>query len=165
MVWIPSSGFRELRGVESHHPMRFFHTTPSSKAFLDNSSIDFAYMPQFELEEPTQPEIMRIPLLPNNYTSPRNGDIDQGVVEPVIRPEISTVSADSTHIDCPSAMSEVTDNHAVELDPYDLTSKVTAAASKMAGAPVSTLKEPGPVSQLWNGVLDDLLGSKKISHT
>ena len=122
-------------------------------------------MPQYELEEPTQPEIIRIPLLPNNYTTPRNGDIDPGVIEPVIRPEISTVSADSTHIDSPSAMSEVTDNHAVELDPFDLTSKVTVAASKMAGMPVSTVKEPGAVSQLLNGVLDDLLGSKKISQT
>lgn len=145
--------------------MRSFHTTRSVKAFLDNSSIDFAYMPQFELEEPTQPEIMRIPLLPNNYTTPRNGDLGQQAIEPVIRPEISTVSADSTHIDSPSAMSEVTDNHSVELDPYDLTSKVTTAASKMAGRPVSTLKESGTVTQLWNGVLDDLLGSKKLSHT
>lgn len=140
--------------------MRFFHTTPSAKALHDASPIDFVYMPQFELEEPTQPEIMRIPLLPNNYSPLRLSEAHQEAVEPVIRPEISTVSADGTHIDSPSAMSEVTDNHAVELDPFDLTHKVTAAAANMAGM---RLKEPGVMTELWNGLLDDLLGSKKFS--
>jgi len=74
------------------------------------------------------------------------------------------VSADSTYIASPSVMSEVTDNHAIELDPYDLTSKVTAAAAKMAGMPVEKLKEPGVAKELWDGLLDDLLGSKKMAR-
>ncbi len=61
-------------------------------------------------------------------------------------------------------MSEVVDNHAIDLDPYDLTSKVHAAASKVTGIPVETLKEPGVVRELWNGFLDDIFGSKKVGR-
>ena len=75
-----------------------------------------------------------------------------------MRPQISTVSADSTHIQSPSAMSEVTDNHAAELDPYDLSNKVTAAASKIAEMP---MKEAGAMRELFSGFLDDLFGSKQ----
>lgn len=130
------------------------------KADHDSSTIDFAYMPQEELGKTSPPEILRIPLLPNNYSSSRDNIETQDTIVPVIRPEISTVSADSTHIDSPSAMSEVTDNHAIELDPYDLTRKVTAAAANMAGTPERKSKDTGVIQKLWASILDDLLGSK-----
>ena len=130
------------------------------KADHDSSTIDFAYMPQEEFEKASPPEILRIPLLPNNYLSSRDNIETQDTIVPVIRPEISTVSADSTHIDSPSAMSEVTDNHAIELDPYDLTRKVTAAAANMAGTPERKSKDTGVIQKLWASILDDLLGSK-----
>lgn len=59
-------------------------------------------------------------------------------------------------------MSEVTDNHSIELDPYELVNKVQAAAAKMTGLPVEELKEPGVMKKLWDGLLDDLLGARKI---
>lgn len=124
----------------------------------NGAPIDLAYMPRFEYHEPAPPEITRAPLLPDNYTT-RNGT-DHETIEPVMRPEISTVSCDSTHIESPSAMSEVTDNHSVELDPFNLTSKV-AAAARMAGVPVEQLREPGVIKKLWDGLMDDLLGSNK----
>ena len=157
------SSFRRLSGCKSHHPTHPFHTTQFVRKVHDTSTIDYAYMPQFKLVEPPQPEVLRIPLLPDN-DSPLRSDEDHGEsVESVIRPEISTVSADSTHIDSPSAMSEVTDNHSVEVDPYDLTSKVTAAAAKIAQVPAKNSKKPGLVMEIWNGFLDDLLGSEKHS--
>ena len=122
-------------------------------------------MPRFEIEPHSYPEIVRIPLLPDNSSPLRNDEHDavRQVFEVVVRPQISTVSADGTHIDCPSAMSEVTDNHSIELDPYDLTGKVAAAAAKVAGMPVEKMKESGVVAELWHGLLDDLLGSKKLA--
>ena len=113
------------------------------------------------MNEPA-PEVMRIPLLPNNFFPPRRSIAHQEAVESVIRPEISTVSADGTHIASPSAMSEVTDNHAVELDPYDLTAKVNAAAKQMGELPAEKLKEVGVIKELWLGFLDDLLGGRKV---
>lgn len=158
-----SLGLLQAEWFKSHHPItRSFHTTRFVRVH-DTSTIDYAYMPQFELAESSHPEVLRIPLLPDNDSSLRNGDDLGESVEPVIRPEISTVSADSTHIDNPSAMSEVTDNHSIELDPYDLTSKVTAAAAKIVQVPAENSKEPGLVTDIWNGFLDDLLGSGKHS--
>ena len=87
-----------------------------------------------------------------------------------MRPEISTVSADGTHIDSPSAMSEVTDNHAVEMDPYDLTGVVREAGKKAAevvgveGLKAKVVKEKGVVSELWSGFVDDLMGPRKPGH-
>ena len=81
-----------------------------------------------------------------------------------MRPEISTASADGTHIASPSAMSEVTDNHAAELDPYDLAMQVGRAANKVVSEKVEVLREGSVVKELWSGFLDDLLGgSKKAS--
>ena len=81
-------------------------------------------------------------------------------MEPVIRPEISTASADGTHN--VSAMSEVTDNHAMELDPYDLTTKVNMSAAKMYKSLPEQPKAHGMIQTFWNGLLDDLLGAKKL---
>lgn len=147
--------------------MPSFQMTQSVKAVRDYSTVDTCCMPRFEIKEQIYPEIGCIPLLPNNYSNDGAKAACQDVVtETVVRPEISTVSADGTHIDCPSAMSEVTDNHAIELDPYDLPSKVKAAAAtttKMTSMPVKKVKEPGVFPELWNSLLDDLLGSKKLA--
>lgn len=118
-------------------------------------------MPQLELTPASNNYEMRVPLLPDNFYPARRSAAHQEAIEPVIRPEISLMSGDGTNIASPSAMSEVVDNYAVDLDPYDLTAKVQAAASKMTGIPVEKLNEPGMLKELWNGVLDDVLGAKK----
>lgn len=87
--------------------------------------------------------------------------MEEETIGRVIRPEISIVSGDGTQLDMPSAMSEVTDNHAAELDPYDLTKKVHAAASKGPGQAPKHQEEPGSVKAIWNGFLDDLFGERK----
>lgn len=150
-------------GSPRERGIRPFHESEKQQWRSDTSSIDFAYMPQHTLEEATPPEIMRIPLLPHNFSPPRT---EQGLgeaVEDVVRPEISLVSANGTHIENPSAMSEVTDNLAIPLDPYDLTSKVTAAATKTAEDAMEKIREAGTVRELWTGLLDDIFGSRRLS--
>ncbi len=81
----------------------------------------------------------------------------------MIRPEITTTSANGTHIESPSAMSDVTDGGHTDLNPFDLTNTVTTAASKASKAmvvPIERMQEPGVVKELWNGLLDDILGPK-----
>lgn len=143
-----------------HKAMRPFHESQKQPDRFYESSIDFAYMPQHTLEGAAPPEVMRIPLLP--YNDSQTGREEAG--ESVIRPQISLVSANSTHIESPSAMSEVTDNHAADLDPFDLTNKVTTAASKIAEVPMERIREAGALRQLWTGLMDDLFGSKPISR-
>ena len=139
---------------------RHFNTTRALKSVNDSSTIDFAYMPQFELDLSSNEQQIRVPLLPDNYYPTRKSAALQEAIEPVMRPEISVMSGETAHIAGPSAMSEVVDNHAMDLDPYDLTSKVHTAASKIVGVPVEKLNEPGVLTELWNGLLDDLLGKR-----
>ena len=105
---------------------------------------------------------MRIPILPFNSTAPARSD---EALESVIRPEITTASANGTHIESPSAMSDVTDNPGPDLDPFDLTTTVTTAASKATGVPIEKLQAPGVVQELWNGLLDDILGARKTAKS
>ena len=120
-------------------------------------------MPQHDLDEPAPSEVMRIPLLPDNFSPVRTSSEHEEAIESVVKPQISTVSANGTHIDSPSAMSEVTDNHAVDLNPYILTSQVTNAASKMTGMAPEQLKDKGMIRELWNGLVDDVFGARKVS--
>lgn len=61
-------------------------------------------------------------------------------------------------------MVDVTDNSAhKDLNPFNLTNTVATAASKATGVPVERLQEPGVVKELWNGLLDDILGPRKTA--
>lgn len=120
-------------------------------------------MPELEPDSssPNQYDILRVPILPDNSTSPvRRNEAP----ESVIRPEIATVSANGTHIDSPSAMFEVVDNHAVELSPFDLTNKVTTAATgaatKVAEMGRERMKEPSVLQEIWDGLVNDIFGPK-----
>ena len=120
-------------------------------------------MPELPSDKPLrQTEILRVPILPDNSTSPMRRT---EAPESVIRPEIATVSANGTHIDSPSAMFEVVDNHAVELSPFDLTNKVTTAAATGAAAKVAEMgrertEEPSVLQEIWDGLVNDIFGPK-----
>ena len=87
-------------------------------------------------------------------------------MESVIRPEISTVSANGTHIDNPSPMSDVVDNHAADIDHFDLTKHVTNAASKIMNVDNEQMEEKvGSVRSLWAGLMDDIFGERKTAHS
>ena len=61
-------------------------------------------------------------------------------------------------------MSDVTDNPGhTDLNPFDLTNTVTNAASKATGVPIARFQDPGVVKELWNGLLDDILGARKAA--
>ena len=143
----------------------FFRSTVA-KAAHDASTIDYVSMPRSELPTERHPEITRIPLLPTNYLPPGQTALREEAIELVVRPQISTISAESTHIQSPSAMREVTDNDAIDLDPYNLTKKVAVAAAKLGHIPAAKANEEvGALRELWNGLLDDFLGGKKFVKT
>jgi len=60
-------------------------------------------------------------------------------------------------------MSEVVDNHALEIDPFKLTETVGKSrhgeSQRIAAA--SMQQQNGMIGQLWTGFLDDLLGPKE----
>ena len=86
-----------------------------------------------------------------------------------MRPQIETASADSDGV--VSAMSEVVDNHAAEIDPFELTVQVGRAAGGVVREGVERVKreglervegKKGVVGELWSGFVDDLLGERKV---
>ncbi|KAI9680552.1 MAG: hypothetical protein M1817_003992 [Caeruleum heppii] len=96
---------------------------------------------------------------------------DAAVDTAVIRPEISLMAHESTYVHPPSAMSEVTDNSAMTIDPFDLTKRVTEAATNAAAQAARqlgakhaevVLKEKGTLGEVWSGFLDDLFGGPSI---
>lgn len=80
----------------------------------------------------------------------------------VAKPEISTASLDTKL----SPLSDVHDNNAVQIEFHKVVDQVNAAATKaMSQAQALTANsrsgESGTVRSLWNGVVEDLMGSKR----
>ena len=169
---------------------RHFNTSRELKSVNDSSTLDFAYLPKLfdgSLDPPTAG--IRVPILPHidsteaQDTLARNPDLDAaagGFQEPggdssssnsnVMKAQIVTVQetmADGgAHVDLDlgsqaSAMSEVVDNHAVELGIDHLT-ELTETVGKSARKMVDQVEESA-ISRIWNGFLDDVFGEKRGS--
>jgi hypothetical protein len=140
-------------------PVRHFNTSRTLKTVNDSSTIDFAFLPDFNPETEVAP-ILRVPLLPSTVLSPTstlNSYAAEAEAEhTVMRAEIITVSADSTHISAPSSMSEVSDNTAIDFQ--GMAEKVSAAAARFKAGSID--ETAGMAKQVWSGFLDDLLGPK-----
>jgi len=140
---------------------RQFNTSRASKVVNDTSTVDFAYMPspaEFEASSTfnLQP---RVPVI-----SDISHGSDSGATQPLMpmKPQIYTVSEMASDISA-SPMSEVVDNHALEIDPFKLTETVGKSrdGESQRIATAGTQQQNGMMGQLWSGFLDDLLGSKK----
>lgn len=131
-----------------------FHTSPPAPS----PHIDAFIFPQSELSASSSSEIFRMPILPTNSSTTHAEAMD----ESVIKPEIHTISADSTHISKPSAMHEVTDGHGAGFEGFDLSGKVAVIGEKVTEVGEGARKEVGVVKELWEGLLDDVLGKKKM---
>jgi hypothetical protein len=128
-----------LLTVNSTPGNRKFNTSRSLKTVNDSSTVDFAYMPSVSFANPASTEIQPMPLLPDNYNAKRETFIAE---PPVTRAEISTTSLGSAV----TAMGEAE----------------TSKAADVIGL-VTSSKETGIVKQVWNGLLDDVFGTKTPS--
>ena len=151
---------------------RSLKTTKHNNSRHDESTIDFAYMPRENFFPDPTPREPRPPLLPDNFAPPvehTNNAHHDFHIESVVKPTISTVSANGTHIDNPSAMSDVTDGHAQGVDMFDLTKKVSAAtaskATELAGAATEEARsQQSSIAAFVNGVIDDIFGPKRTTN-
>ncbi|KAF2846370.1 hypothetical protein T440DRAFT_458753 [Plenodomus tracheiphilus IPT5] len=137
---------------ETGAKVRHFNTSRSLKAVHDSSTIDFAFIPEFNGELQVEPEKLRVPILPWAEPSAAVKQEFTEKEESVMTPQIHTVAADGTHIHAPSAMFDMTDSNQI-----DYKGMVEQAAS--------TLSEPlekgsGMVRQILTGLVDDILGPK-----
>lgn len=101
----------------------------------------------------------RVPVLPDLSSH----QASQSPSATPMKPQIYTVAGAGADV-AASAMSEVVDNHSVDLDPFSLTeavgrSRTGEAMQRQANG--SGAGQPGVVKELWAGFLDDVLGPKQ----
>ncbi|KAK7190725.1 hypothetical protein DPSP01_006666 [Paraphaeosphaeria sporulosa] len=136
---------------------RHFNTSRELKSPNDSSTIDFAFIPDFDPDLGAAPVNIRVPILPTtitpnpSYTFASAIEAAEAEKEYSARlPRIHTVS--SHHVHAPAAMSEVHDNNTIDFQ-------------GMAFEAVNKLKRPveegaSMAKQIWGGLVDDVLGPK-----
>lgn len=78
-----------------------------------------------------------------------------------MKPQVYTVSGAGADV-AASAMSEVVDNHAIDIDPFSLTEAVgRSRVGEELKRQMNGSSEPGVMRELWAGFLDDVLGPKQ----
>lgn len=132
--------------------MQGFRSSAPKAAAHDTSTIDFFFFPEIPPEAPLNPfSRIRVPLLPDNYNPDRSNHAVESLDEAVPRPEILVVASHPEHV-LPSAMSEVVGNEGLEVSIDDLT--------KAFNENTGEVKEEGVLKMMWNGLVDDIFGSK-----
>lgn len=116
-----------------------------------------------EVETPAPHAGPRVPVLPEIHSTSSGFDANQTVGSaPPMKPQVYTVSGAGSEV-AASPMSEVVDNHSVDIDPFSLTETVGRSRygeelnrqnGKKAG-------ESGIIKELWSGLMDDLTGSQR----
>jgi len=134
-----------------------FQTSAPSRAQLDTSTIDFAAMPSSAslYPEPSDDPFarLRVPLLPDNFMPDRTkmeGHAPEAQDAPLAAPEINVLAAHPESV-VPSALTEV---EGMGIDGVEL----NFVHDVHAPAPE---REPGMLTDVWKGLLDDVFGEKK----
>ncbi|CAI7628792.1 unnamed protein product [Penicillium pancosmium] len=140
---------------------RQFNTSRSSSAVGDSSTVDFVYMPTMSDMDATtiRRSSPQIPVLPDMHSIQQPSTVP---TQSPMKPQIYTVAGSGADV-AASAMSEVVDNVAVDLDPFSLTE---AVGRSRVGEEIQRTRnggsaQPGVVSELWAGFLDDAFGPKE----
>ncbi|KAL4889028.1 hypothetical protein BDV59DRAFT_187365 [Aspergillus ambiguus] len=156
-----SIAMRRINGSSLAHPSREFNTSRAQKAVNDSSTVDFVYMPSMaDIDAPARSADPRIPILPDSYTHHQT----PAASNPPMKPQVYTVSGDGADVSA-SPMTEVVDNHAVDIDPFSLTEAVGKSRyGEQLQKQQNGSQEPGVLRELWSGFLEDLLGPKQQSQ-
>lgn len=103
---------------------------------------------------------IQVPVLPELPSIPWG----QTSTAPPMKPQIYTVSGTGADVSA-SAMSEVVDNHAIDLDPFSLTEAVgRSRVGEEIQRRSNGSSEPGVIRELWAGFLDDVMGPKETAQ-
>ncbi|WEW55507.1 hypothetical protein PRK78_000938 [Emydomyces testavorans] len=153
-------------GRSSEEPARPFNTSRANKAVKDSSPVDFVFMPHnIDAGLATTSGFPRMPVPPDAYAHYEAAN-SSGALP--MKPEIYSVGGGASDANGPSPMAEVVDNHALEINPYNLTETVSrskqAATSKNSGtSQTGEATVGGMVKGFWNMMLDDMFGPKQNS--
>ena len=129
-----------------------FRTTSPASARLDTSTIDFAVMPvssslyQAQSDDPFAN--LRVPLSPDNFSL--EGHVPEAPDAPLVTPEIVIAAANPENVS-PAALTEV---EGFGIDGVEL---------NFAHDTEPAEREPGMLTDLWKGLVEDVFGDKKVA--
>ncbi|KAK3722657.1 hypothetical protein LTR37_002227 [Vermiconidia calcicola] len=134
---------------------RHFNTTRTLKAVNDTSTIDFAFLPQTSLQDAIE-EIITVPIIPTNYTNASNSNPTEDVVAPVMKAEVSTMSADTVFL----PMAEMSDGHAQNIDFHAMAEGVGDVVKRVDEVTLGmgVGERTGMMRRVLGDIADDLLG-------
>ncbi|RMZ81004.1 hypothetical protein DV738_g2491, partial [Chaetothyriales sp. CBS 135597] len=167
-----SMAMRRITAEQTRKPIRVapaessrdFNTSPELNAWRDTSTVDFAYLPHlFEDSWLPKPTAIRVPILPHiesddaeavfdknpHLDAAAGGYQDTEVGSAQMKAEISLEDPDAA-----SAFSNAHDGH------HD-TAGTIDALSELVNKKDRSQQEEGQLRQLWQGLLDDVLGPKQ----
>ena len=128
--------------------MQGFRTSAPGAARADRSHIDFMVFPGLPDGASADPYAnIRVPLLPDNHT-PAVARAPEQPDAPLAKAEILVVAANPDHV-LPSALTEV---EGIGVDGVEL-----KFAHELGAQPE---REPGMLTDLWKGLIDDVFGAK-----
>ncbi|ORY65535.1 uncharacterized protein BCR38DRAFT_200193 [Pseudomassariella vexata] len=133
--------------------MQTFTSSASTSSQADRSSIDFTVLPGSAALEHAAADPysrVRVPLLPDNYAS-QYAPETLATNEPVQMPEISIIASNPDSVS-PAPLSEI---EGMGVDGIEL-----KFAHEAPSASRSVDSEPGMLTDLWKGLMDDVLGAE-----
>ncbi|KAI2625845.1 hypothetical protein GGR54DRAFT_593190 [Hypoxylon sp. NC1633] len=131
--------------------MQTFSSSASRSALADVSTMDNIVFPgsaSFEGSSNDPFARLRVPLLPDNFIAHHAPDVSDGPVSPA---QISIVAANPELVS-PSALTEV---EGMSMDGVEL---------KFIHEEEASEQEPGMLTDLWKGLVDDVLGNNSKSN-
>ncbi|GKT44777.1 uncharacterized protein ColSpa_04958 [Colletotrichum spaethianum] len=136
----------------SHRQMQTFSSSASSAAPI--ASMDFTTLPMsYEPQVSNEFAGMRMPLLPDSFTTKHQSLYEQPAVEdlPLSRPEISVVAAHPENVTTAAALTEI-EGFGVDGVELKWAHESEAAAEEAY--------QPG-LRDLWKGLVNDVMGSQQ----
>lgn len=140
------------------------NTSRASKAVKDSATLDFVYMPSIASIESEVSAAQAVPILGDNSTYAYDSSFQNFGSAPM-KPQIHAIGHNGDVYASP--MSEVVDNHALDIDPFKLTETVGRSRAGENERREQLLAgqsgEKGVIGELFGGMLDDILGSSKAT--
>ncbi|KAJ5665752.1 uncharacterized protein N7477_008200 [Penicillium maclennaniae] len=135
------------------------HPAPPKQLVTPPQSIS-VYMPIMSDMETRTSRLAQIPVLSDLYSHHESTSPSA----PPMKPQIYTVSG--AGVVAASPMSEVVDNHSVDIDPFSLTEAVdrSRVGEEVQRRTNGKHTETGIIKELWTGFLDDVLGPKEVAR-
>lgn len=142
--------------------MQSFHTSPRPSARADTSTIDFAFLPVLDAPSSADPlwatAALRMPLLPDNVAPSRAPTLfaPEAVDEPLQAPQIVVMAADPAAVNAVSALTEVEG-----MGPDGIELRFGFGRGGVVEDDGGEEVAGGMLTDLWKGIVDDVLGAQK----